>query len=116
MMSLISRRNLQAHSWRRDIACGTLTTARPASTSSLQRRRIWLFWIWILPKKDGFKVLREMKWREDTKDVPVIVLSNLENSDNIELAIRLGAKSYLAKSNYSIANIVEKIQGTFGGK
>jgi two-component system, OmpR family, response regulator VicR len=70
----------------------------------------------ILPKKDGFKVLREMKWREETKDIPVIVLTNLENSDNIELAIRLGAKSYLAKSNYSVANIVEKIQGIIGRK
>jgi DNA-binding response OmpR family regulator len=70
----------------------------------------------ILPKKNGFKVLREMKWREQTKDIPVIVLSNLENSDNIELAIRLGARSYLAKPNYPVANIVEKIQSVLGEK
>jgi DNA-binding response OmpR family regulator len=70
----------------------------------------------ILPKKDGFKVLREMKWRAETKDIPVIVLSNLENSDNIELAIRLGAKSYLAKSNYTVSNIVEKVRGILGEK
>src|SRR5207302_2546148 len=40
----------------------------------------------ILPKKDGFKVLREMKRREELKQVPVIVLSNLQNPDNIEIA------------------------------
>jgi DNA-binding response OmpR family regulator len=65
----------------------------------------------ILPKKDGFKVLREMKWREGTKNIPVIVVSNLENTENIELAIRLGAKSYLVKANYPVDNIVGKIQG-----
>jgi two-component system OmpR family response regulator len=70
----------------------------------------------ILPKKDGFKVLREMKWQEQTKNIPVIVLSNLDNSDNIELAIRLGAKSYLAKSNYSIGHIVEKIRSVLGDR
>jgi DNA-binding response OmpR family regulator len=65
----------------------------------------------VLPKKDGFKVLRELK---RTKNIPVLVLSNLENTENIELAIRLGAKSYLVKSNFSIGNIVEKIRGVLG--
>lgn len=64
----------------------------------------------ILPKMDGFKVLREVKRREETKRIPVIVLSNLENSENIELAIRLGAHSYLVKPNYNMAQIVEKIE------
>lgn len=68
----------------------------------------------VLPKKDGFKVLREMKRHEETKAISVVIFSNLENSDNIELAIRLGATSYLTKPNYTIANIVEKIQGILG--
>ena len=55
----------------------------------------------ILPKKDGFKVLREMKSQEAMKKIPVIVLSNLQNSDNIEIAVRLGVTDYLVKSNYS---------------
>ena len=68
----------------------------------------------VLPKKDGFKVLREMKRREETRAIPDVVFSNLENSDNIELAIRLGATSYLAKPNYTITRIVEKIRGVLG--
>jgi two-component system, OmpR family, response regulator VicR len=64
----------------------------------------------ILPKKDGFKVLREMKWREELKQTPVIVLSNLQNPDNIEIAVRLGVTDYLVKSNYTVAQIVKKIQ------
>ena len=64
----------------------------------------------ILPKKEGFKVLREIKQRGDTRRIPVVVLSNLENSENIELAVRLGAHSYLAKQNYDLGQIVEKIR------
>jgi len=68
----------------------------------------------ILPKKDGFKVLREINGREEMKRIPVIVLSNLQNSDNIEIAIRLGVTDYLVKSNYTVAQIVQKIRGVLG--
>jgi DNA-binding response OmpR family regulator len=68
----------------------------------------------ILPKKDGFKVLREIHGREEMKRIPVIVLSNLQNSDNIEIAIRLGVTDYLVKANYTVAQIVQKIRGVLG--
>lgn len=68
----------------------------------------------ILPKKDGFKVLQEMKRVEETRRIPVIVLSNLQNSDNIEIAVRLGATDYLVKSNYTVGQIVQKIRSLLG--
>jgi DNA-binding NarL/FixJ family response regulator len=68
----------------------------------------------ILPKKDGLKVLREMKWQDEVKRIPVIVLSNLQNSDNIEIAVRLGVTDYLVKSNYTVAQIVQKIRSVLG--
>jgi DNA-binding response OmpR family regulator len=68
----------------------------------------------VLPKKNGFKVLHEMKRREEKKGIPVIVLSNLQNSDNIEIAVRLGVTDYLVKSNYTTAQIVKKIQSVLG--
>lgn len=68
----------------------------------------------ILPKKDGFKVLREMKSQEAMKKIPVIVLSNLQNSDNIEVAVGLGVTDYLVKSNYTTAQIVQKIRSVLG--
>jgi DNA-binding response OmpR family regulator len=68
----------------------------------------------ILPKKDGFKVLRELNGWEEMKRIPVIVLSNLQNSDNIEIAVRLGVTDYLVKSNYTVAQIVQKVRGVLG--
>ena len=64
----------------------------------------------ILPKKDGFEVLKELKENETTKNIPVIVLTNLEEGDNIEKILELGATAYLIKANYKLEEIVEKIK------
>ena len=64
----------------------------------------------ILPKKDGFAVLEALKKDPKTKQVPVIILSNLEMMENVERAIALGAASYLVKPNYEISHIIEKVK------
>lgn len=64
----------------------------------------------ILPKKDGFSVLRELKADPDLGTVPVIVLSNLGEDENIKKAFALGAKDYFVKSQHPINEIVEKIE------
>ncbi len=64
----------------------------------------------ILPKKDGFAVLKELKNDPELSEVPVIVLSNLGEDDNIKKALSLGAKDYFVKSQHPINEIVEKIE------
>jgi len=64
----------------------------------------------ILPKIDGFEVLKKIKADPETKDIPVIVLTNLEESEDVQRAIDLGAKNYLVKANYSLREVVEKIK------
>jgi len=68
----------------------------------------------ILPKKDGFEVLKELKADPKTKDIPVIVLTNLETSVDVEKALSLGATSYLVKANYELAEVVQKIKTAIG--
>ena len=63
----------------------------------------------ILPKMDGFSVLEKLKSDEKTKDIPVIVLTNLESVDDVEKVIGLGATTYLVKANYDLDDIVGKI-------
>ena len=67
----------------------------------------------ILPKKNGFEVLQELKKDPVTKDIPVIVLTNLEGSLDVERALALGATTYLVKANYSLQDIVSKIEALF---
>jgi len=64
----------------------------------------------VLPKKDGFEVLRELKASEDTKNIPVIVITNLEGAGDVERALELGATTYLVKANYSLEDVVSKIK------
>ena len=44
----------------------------------------------ILPKKDGFEVLAEIK-NSPSKNIPVLILTNLEEIDNVQKALDLGA-------------------------
>ncbi len=66
----------------------------------------------ILPKKDGFEVLKEMKENEELKNIPVIVLTNLEGMGDVEKALSLGATTYLIKANYELDDVVNKIKET----
>jgi len=64
----------------------------------------------ILPKMDGFAVLKELKKDANTKEIPVIVLTNLESPQDIERALSEGATNYLVKANYELNDVVKKIK------
>jgi DNA-binding response OmpR family regulator len=66
----------------------------------------------VLPKKDGFEVLDEIKNNDETKNVPVILLTNLESMEDIQKAFEKGATTYLVKSEYKLEDIVKKINET----
>ncbi len=70
----------------------------------------------ILPKMDGFQVLKALKERENTKNIPVIVLTNLEKIDDIDKALFSGATNYLIKANYSLEELATKIKQVLGEK
>jgi len=64
----------------------------------------------ILPKKDGFDVIRELKSDEKTKDIPIVLLTNLGSLSDIEKALELGATTYLVKGDYQLKEVVDKIK------
>lgn len=67
----------------------------------------------ILPKINGFDVLKTLKNNPETKSIPVIVLTNLEDMRDIERVLELGATTYLVKANYSLEEITDKIKQLF---
>lgn len=71
----------------------------------------------ILPKKDGFEVLAELKSHVELKLIPVVVLSNLGEDEHIKRALSLGASDYFVKTQHPLLEIVEKVktQLTKGG-
>ena len=64
----------------------------------------------ILPKAHGFEVLKKIKEGVDTKNIPVIVLTNVEGMEEIDKAIELGAITYLVKAQYSLEELLEKVK------
>ncbi len=62
----------------------------------------------ILPKKSGFDVLIEMKGKKETKNIPVIILSNLAQETDIQRGLSLGAKDYLIKPEVSLSEVVDR--------
>lgn len=70
----------------------------------------------ILPKKNGFEVIKEIKESPKTKNIPVILLTNLGSLSDIEKALELGASTYLVKSDYGLEEISQKIKETLAKK
>ena len=64
----------------------------------------------VLPKMDGWTLLKKIKKDKELKDIPVVIISNLSDEASQSRGIKLGAKDYLAKINYSIEELVDKIK------
>jgi two-component system, chemotaxis family, chemotaxis protein CheY len=68
----------------------------------------------ILPGMDGFTFLEKIKDDPETKEIPVIILSNLGQKEEIERGLKLGAKDFLVKANLTPKDIIEKIKNIIG--
>lgn len=64
----------------------------------------------LLPKKNGFDVLKELKASPEWQLIPVIVLSNLGEDAEIKRALELGASDYFVKSQHPIQEVMDKVQ------
>lgn len=63
----------------------------------------------IMPGKDGFEILEDMKLKKEI-DTPVMVISNLGQTEDIEKAKKLGAEDYLVKSEHSMKDVIKKVK------
>ena len=64
----------------------------------------------ILPKIDGFAVLKELKQDATTRDIPVLLLTNLGQDEDVSKGKELGATDYLVKANHTPSEIVGKVK------
>jgi len=63
----------------------------------------------ILPKFDGFEILRKVKETDGLKHIPVIVFSNLSEEKDIKKAENLGATDFMVKSNFTLDELIDHI-------
>lgn len=67
----------------------------------------------ILPKMNGFEVLAEIRTNQKMKDLPVFILSNLSQEEDVKRAKELGALDFLVKADNSINQVVEKVKEAY---
>ena len=63
----------------------------------------------ILPKFDGFDILKKIQETESLKKIPVIVFSNLSEEKDVEKARKLGAADFMVKSNFTLDELIARI-------
>jgi DNA-binding response OmpR family regulator len=63
----------------------------------------------ILPRKNGFVLLEELKADAKTKKIPVVVTSALGQKSDIDEVMKMGAIKYFTKDNYSQKQIIQEV-------
>lgn len=63
----------------------------------------------VMPKKDGFATLTEIKANEKWKNIPVILATNLEQKEDKEKGMKLGAYDFFIKTDFTLNALIEKI-------
>lgn len=64
----------------------------------------------VMPKIDGFSVLKTIKRNPELKEIPIVLLTNLGQKENVEKGFELGADSYIIKAHFTPSEVVEKIK------
>lgn len=70
----------------------------------------------ILPGMDGFEVLKKLKENKATSGVPVIVLSNLGQKEDMDKALKGGAEDFMVKAHFTPSEIITKVRDTLKAK
>ena len=63
-----------------------------------------------LPSMSGFEVLEDLKRNNETKQIPVLILTNFSQKEDIERCLNLGASDYLIKAHFVPSEVIAKIK------
>ncbi len=64
----------------------------------------------MMPVKNGIETVRELKEKQETKHIPIVMLTNLSDDSYVREALGLGAISYLVKSQHTPSSVVKKVK------
>lgn len=71
----------------------------------------------MMPKMNGVETLKELKGDSKTKEIPIIILTNLGDKEkDRENAKKLGALDYLVKSEIDLRELSEKVREVIGAR
>jgi DNA-binding response OmpR family regulator len=85
-----------------------------AINAALESKPLLILLDLLLPGIDGFEVLKRIRANDQLKALPVIVFSNLGQREYLEKATQLGADDFLIKSNFTLDDLMVKINTKLG--
>lgn len=66
----------------------------------------------VMPRMDGITFLRKLKKEQAGENIPIIILTNLGDSNNVAEALNEGSFNYLIKTDWTLEEIVQKVKRT----
>ncbi len=69
----------------------------------------------LMPHVDGWELIARVRGDEELKEIPIVVISHLDDAESKKRAKELGVDLYLEKSSYTLDDIVEKIKNAAPG-
>lgn len=64
----------------------------------------------VLPRMNGWEILRAIRQSEDLKDLPVVILSNLYQKEEVEKGLKFGALKYMIKAHFTPSEVAEEVK------
>ena len=64
----------------------------------------------LMPRVDGYEMLKKVKADNKLRNIPVIIFSNLSQKEEIEKGLKLGAKDFIIKTSVTPAELVNKVK------
>lgn len=83
----------------------------PAAFAALEREKSDIVLLdLILPGMDGFEILTRLKADQNLRSIPVLILSNLGQQEDVDRAMSLGAEGFMIKANFTLDEIVQRVK------
>lgn len=70
----------------------------------------------VMPKMDGFDVLREIKKDNIAPNAVIFILTNLGQKEDVDRGLKLGASDYIVKAHFTPSEVVAKVRNFLGPK
>lgn len=70
----------------------------------------------VMPKMDGFDLLRNLKKENAAPGATILVLTNLGQKDDVEKGMKLGAADYIIKAHFTPSEVVMRVEGLLAKK
>jgi DNA-binding response OmpR family regulator len=64
----------------------------------------------VMPNMDGLELLRTIKNDKSIRNIPVVILSNLGEQEDIKRGLELGAEFYIVKAHYTPTEVVARVK------